>query len=98
MTLEDRITDALNFAQSYGQEDGAHHKMWVIDRMVRSLTGCPLVDRTAVDAYGNPYTWRWVSPTSTGRSSRSTTQARTGRTPTPGMRASRRKSWRREKP
>ncbi len=58
MTLEDRVADALNFAQSYGQTDGAHHKMWVIDQMVRCLTGCPLEDRSAIDAYGKPYTFR----------------------------------------
>lgn len=42
-TSEERIEKAKAFAFSYGQEDGAHHKMWVIDQMVRALTGCPLV-------------------------------------------------------
>jgi hypothetical protein len=54
MTPQDRITDALNFAASYGTEDGAHHKMWVIDQMVRCLTGCPLEERTTV-INGTPY-------------------------------------------
>lgn len=58
MRLEDRIADALNFADSYGQEDGGHHKMWVIDQMVRCLTGCPLVEHTKNDAYGSPYTFQ----------------------------------------
>lgn len=30
---------ALAIAQVYGQTDGAHHKAWVIDQMVRALTG-----------------------------------------------------------
>lgn len=58
MTLEDRIADALNFAQSYGQEDGGRHKMWVIDQMVRSLTGCPLEPREDVHADGTKYTYQ----------------------------------------
>lgn len=33
------VTDALNIALKYGQIDGAHHKLWVIDQMVRALTG-----------------------------------------------------------
>lgn len=37
--LKSRITRALNFAQSYGSIDGDHHKQWVIDQMVRALTG-----------------------------------------------------------
>lgn len=38
---EDRIKLALYFAQKHGTVDGAHHKMWCIDQMVRALTGCP---------------------------------------------------------
>lgn len=26
---------------TWGQIDGGHHKMWVIDQMVRALCGCP---------------------------------------------------------
>ena len=55
--LRDRIVDALLVASSYGQTDGDHHKAWVIDQMVRYLTGCPLVSREAIDAYGKPYTF-----------------------------------------
>lgn len=36
---EERIENALNIAWSYGQTDSAHHKMWVIDQMVRALCG-----------------------------------------------------------
>lgn len=37
--LSKRIHNALQVAEFYGQEDGANHKMWVIDRMVRALLG-----------------------------------------------------------
>ena len=33
-----RIASALDWA-TWGQEDGAHHKTWAIDQMVRALTG-----------------------------------------------------------
>ena len=36
--LNDRIDKALELAE-LGSFDGAHHKMWVIDQMVRTLTG-----------------------------------------------------------
>ncbi len=39
--LMGRIGAALEVALKYGATDGAHHKMWVIDQMVRSLTNCP---------------------------------------------------------
>lgn len=38
ITLETRMSDALEIAMNYGSIDGAHHKMWVIDQMVRALT------------------------------------------------------------
>lgn len=34
-----RISAALAIARADGQIDGAHHKAWVIDQMVRALTG-----------------------------------------------------------
>ena len=33
------ISKALDVAYSHGQTDGAHHKAWVIDQMVRRLLG-----------------------------------------------------------
>ena len=33
------IEKALTLAAAYGQVDGAHHKAWVIDQMVRVLCG-----------------------------------------------------------
>lgn len=57
MTLDDRLTLALEYAKS-GQNDGEHHKAWAIDQMVRALTGCPMVEQTAVSAHGQRYTYQ----------------------------------------
>jgi hypothetical protein len=35
----ERLEAALEIAGRYGGVDGAHHKAWVIDQMVRVLTG-----------------------------------------------------------
>lgn len=37
--MEERIKKALDVAFRYSQIDGAHHKAWAIDQMVRALTG-----------------------------------------------------------
>jgi len=37
MTAEEKIQEALGLAYSYSQIDGAHHKAWVLDQMVRVL-------------------------------------------------------------
>src|SRR5690349_21109902 len=34
-----KIAAALGVAAQYSQIDGGHHKAWVIDQMVRALTG-----------------------------------------------------------
>jgi hypothetical protein len=39
--MEDRIKKALNIIKNFGDTDGAHHKQWVLDQIVRVLTGCP---------------------------------------------------------
>lgn len=57
MTSQERIDAALAIAAESGGTDGGHHKMWVIDQMVRALTGCPLVQAEALDAYGKPYAY-----------------------------------------
>lgn len=36
--LEWRINEALKIAADCGCVDGGHHKMWVIDQIVRTLT------------------------------------------------------------
>ena len=38
-SLIDRIARALSIADECAMFDGGHHKMWVIDQMVRELTG-----------------------------------------------------------
>lgn len=35
----DKNKEALSIAMRYGGIDGGHHKMWVIDQMVRALSG-----------------------------------------------------------
>jgi hypothetical protein len=52
---DDRITEALGFALQYGGIDGEHHKMWVIDQMVRALTGCPMVKFIGTDSREQKY-------------------------------------------
>jgi len=37
--LQGRVDDALDMAYNNAQYDGSHHKMWVIDQMVRILAG-----------------------------------------------------------
>lgn len=49
-----RIAKALAIAPD-AMYDGDHHKMWVVDQMVRALTGCPIVQEAAIDAYGKSY-------------------------------------------
>ena len=55
-TIQQRIAKALDIAQD-GALDGAEHKHWVIDQMIRALTGCPMVEETALDYRGQPYTY-----------------------------------------
>lgn len=52
---EARIAKALEIAAENGMYDGDRHKQWVIDQMVRALTGCPVITRSAVDYQGEPY-------------------------------------------
>lgn len=58
---DERITAALDFAFRYGQIDGDHHKTWVIDQMVRSLTGekyeAWVIE--ACDGVDGPDTYEW---------------------------------------
>ena len=39
MTDQERIGSAINIAIQFGGIDGAHHKDWVIDQMLRVLCG-----------------------------------------------------------
>lgn len=56
MSDTDKILDAVNAAlvvARWGGVDGAHHKQWTIDQIVRVLCLCPRIKRTAKD--GNKY-------------------------------------------
>lgn len=52
---EARIKKSLEIAVRFGGIDGDHHKAWVIDQIVRALTGCPGIKDSARDCYGKPY-------------------------------------------
>ena len=51
---DDRIARALSYAED-GLPDGDHHKTWVIDQIVRALTGCPVITKTATDVNDREY-------------------------------------------
>lgn len=52
---------AIELAVEYGGCDGAHHKMWVIDQMVRTLAGSRYDDIVADAKAGEdgPETYEW---------------------------------------
>jgi hypothetical protein len=57
----ERITASLLLAVQYGGIDGAHHKTWVIDQMVRILTGDQYEKfvAEACDGKNGPHTYKW---------------------------------------
>ena len=56
-----RINEAIALAVQYGSTDGSHHKMWVIDQMVRALTGDGYSEfvRAARAGEDGPDTYEW---------------------------------------
>ena len=54
MTDRKRIDKAAKIAWQYAQIDGAHHKMWVIDQMLRVLLGEDGYGKF-IEAYETPY-------------------------------------------
>ena len=60
MSKRKKIERALKIADM-GQIDGAHHKAWVIDQMVRALTGdeYPRWVEDYCDGGGGPDTYSW---------------------------------------
>lgn len=52
-----KIRAALDIARSFGQLDGSHHKMWVIDQMVRQLLGDEYDEWVKHYEEGGEYTW-----------------------------------------
>jgi hypothetical protein len=56
--IDNPTEKAIQFALLYGTIDGGHHKMWVIDQMLRALTLCPIVTKESTDCYGKPYVFQ----------------------------------------
>ena len=56
-----RLRKAIELAVRYGQIDGAHHKAWVIDQIVRVLAGdeYPDVIKAHNDGDDGPETYNW---------------------------------------
>lgn len=56
-----KIEKVLDLIFEYGQIDGAHHKMWVIDQIVRILTGDKYKEWVKAYIYdeetGDSYSW-----------------------------------------
>lgn len=61
MSDEEKIKAAIDLAVKYGGIDGAHHKDWVIDQMVRVLAGEKYeeVVRDACNGEDGPDTYSW---------------------------------------
>ena len=41
MTDELKIEKVIELIADYGFMDGEHHKIWLIDQILRTMTGCP---------------------------------------------------------
>jgi hypothetical protein len=56
-----RNQKAIDLAVQYGGIDGAHHKTWVIDQIVRVLAGDGYAEvvRKAKDGEDGPETYDW---------------------------------------
>ena len=52
----DPTIEALRLIHDLGGIDGGHHKQWLLDQIVRTLTGCPIETREAVDSRGASFT------------------------------------------
>jgi hypothetical protein len=55
------INDAVSIAVRYGGIDGSHHKDWVIDQIIRTLSGKDYDDIIAAACAGEdgPDTYEW---------------------------------------
>jgi hypothetical protein len=58
---EKRVKEARQFAFRYGCIDGAHHKMWTIDQIVRILSGSEYEELVLENCAGadGPNTYSW---------------------------------------
>ena len=53
----DKIVNAIDQILKYGSIDGSLHKQWLLDRVLRILTECPIVTKTAIDCNGDEYSY-----------------------------------------
>ena len=53
----ERKMAALDVAYAFADVDGEHHKTWVIDQMVRALTGDGYADWVSDYERNGEYTW-----------------------------------------
>lgn len=58
---QQKINEAIELAVRYGGIDGAHHKDWVIDSMVRVLAGdgYEQIVTDACEGEDGPHTYSW---------------------------------------
>ena len=61
MTKGQRISKAIDLGLDYGNIDGGHHKMWVIDQMIRILAGnkYDTLLANSCDGEDGPQTYGW---------------------------------------
>lgn len=59
--MTDAKEQALNLIHMYGGTDGAHHKQWLLDQIVRTLTGEDYKSWVQRYQYGEngPETYEW---------------------------------------
>ena len=53
---DERVNEALAIAWRFSQNDGAWHKAWTIDQMVRALCGDDETYKKWVSEYTKPFT------------------------------------------
>ena len=56
-----KIENAIDIAVQFGSIDGAHHKMWTIDQILRILAGNKYNDiiKEACNGEDGPDTYKW---------------------------------------
>jgi hypothetical protein len=61
LPLIDRVAEALDLIDCCGGIDGGHHKQWVLDQVVRTLTGEGYAQWVAEhnDGEDGPETYLW---------------------------------------
>ena len=57
MSDKKKIKEAVEIGLRYGQVDGDHHKLWVIDQMLRKLLGKDYDDAIAENTGEDDFEW-----------------------------------------